>query len=442
MKAIDPLGTAYKMEQYFAEFESTFEGTWFSFLAPLFPQLSELSVSFSVFMIVLEIVLGVMLLVGMWRKFTAWAFFLLVAFFTFLTGFTYLTGYVPEGVNFFQFGQWGEYVKTNMKVTDCGCFGDFLKLEPKVSFFKDLVLLVPSIIFLIQWKKMHQLFNSVGRFSLTAVTTVGLIVYCFSNYVWDLPHTDFRPFKDGVNIAAQKTAEMEAEENVEITYQLTNKSSGEVVTLDYNTYIKDFQKYKKGEWDVEDLRGEPAIPSTKISEFEVSDTEGNDVTEDILSNSEYTFWVIAYKLKATESTELKVVYDTTFVQDTIPSGDSTIIQTRVEKVDKRQIEVPVYDWNAKYMTPWKEVVLPMLEDAKKAGVHSLSITSYADPSKIESFHQEAEYGDPVYQADDILLKTIVRSNPGVMLMKGGTIVKKWHYKKLPSFSDIQSEYMK
>ena len=135
VKAIDPLGTAYKMEQYFAEFESTFQDTWFSFLAPLFPQLSEYSASFSVFMIVLEIVLGVMLLVGMWRKFTAWTFFLIVAFFTFLTGFTYLTGYVPEGVNFFQFGKWGEYVSTNMKVTDCGCFGDFLKLEPRVSFF-------------------------------------------------------------------------------------------------------------------------------------------------------------------------------------------------------------------------------------------------------------------------------------------------------------------
>jgi uncharacterized membrane protein YphA (DoxX/SURF4 family) len=153
VKAVDPLGTAYKMEQYFAEFESTFEGTWMSFLAPMFPALSEYAIAFSVFMVVFEIVLAVMLLVGFWRRITAWAFFLLVVFFTFLTGFTYLTGYVPEGVNFFEFGKWGPYVSTNMKVTDCGCFGDFLKLEPKVSFLKDIVLLVPSLLFLFQWKK-------------------------------------------------------------------------------------------------------------------------------------------------------------------------------------------------------------------------------------------------------------------------------------------------
>jgi uncharacterized membrane protein YphA (DoxX/SURF4 family) len=125
VKAVDPLGTAYKMEQYFAEFQGTFEDTTLSFMAPLFPTLSEYAIGFSVGMIVFEIILGLMLLLGSWPKVTAWAFFLLVLFFTFLTGFTYLTGYVPEGVNFFQFGKWGPYVETNMKVTDCGCFGDF-----------------------------------------------------------------------------------------------------------------------------------------------------------------------------------------------------------------------------------------------------------------------------------------------------------------------------
>jgi len=126
VKAMDPLGTAYKMEQYFVEFESTFSETWLSFIAPLFPALSEASITFSVVMIVFEIVLGLMILIGSSPRFSSWAFFLLVAFFTFLTGFTYLTGYVPNGVNFFEFGQWTAFEETNMKVTDCGCFGDFL----------------------------------------------------------------------------------------------------------------------------------------------------------------------------------------------------------------------------------------------------------------------------------------------------------------------------
>ena len=68
--------------------------------------------------------------------------FLLVAFFTVLTGFTYLTGFVPDGSNFFDFGSWvGVHNENNMKVKDCGCFGDFIKLKPKTSFLKDVFLL-------------------------------------------------------------------------------------------------------------------------------------------------------------------------------------------------------------------------------------------------------------------------------------------------------------
>ena len=109
VKAIDPLGTAYKMEQYFAEFESTANGAGLEWLAPLFPWLSELSVGFSVFMIVLEIMLGMMLVLGAKPRLTVGLLFPIVAFFTVLTGFTYLTGYVPSGVNFFDFASWGAY---------------------------------------------------------------------------------------------------------------------------------------------------------------------------------------------------------------------------------------------------------------------------------------------------------------------------------------------
>src|SRR5690606_36610265 len=108
------------------EFYYTVNETWLSFIAPMFPWFSEHSISISVVMIVFEIVLGVMLLLGSKPKLTSWLFLLLVAFFTALTGFTYLTGHVPSGTNFFEFGKWGAWVETNMRVTDCGCFGDFL----------------------------------------------------------------------------------------------------------------------------------------------------------------------------------------------------------------------------------------------------------------------------------------------------------------------------
>ncbi|MEM0993138.1 MAG: DoxX family protein, partial [Bacteroidota bacterium] len=302
VKAMDALGTAYKMEQYFAEFESTFSNTWFSFLAPLFPLLSEYAITFSVVVIVFEIVLGIMLLIGAARKFTSWAFFLLVAFFTFLTGFTYLTGYVPgeeivlakdaegtvqkifvsdfaeqEGLvaqdtitpHFFNFNSWSEYKESNMKVTDCGCFGDFLKLKPKTSFFKDIFLLIPAILFLFFSNQMHQFFKPAGRALILGLSTIGLTVYSLSNYVWDLPHTDFRPFKKGVNVAEQKAYEAEATAVKVIGYTLTNKKTGEQVELMMEEYLKQYKNYSKEEWDYEQLRSTPAIEPTKISDFAI-----------------------------------------------------------------------------------------------------------------------------------------------------------------------------
>ncbi|MEO6132347.1 MAG: MauE/DoxX family redox-associated membrane protein, partial [Saprospiraceae bacterium] len=113
VKAVDPVGTAFKMEHYFTEFEYTLQHTWFAFMAPLFPFLSTISLFFSVTMIVLEIVLGLALLLGHRAKLTSWALLLLVGFFTVLTGFTFLTGYVPSEATFFQFSHWGPYAASN-----------------------------------------------------------------------------------------------------------------------------------------------------------------------------------------------------------------------------------------------------------------------------------------------------------------------------------------
>lgn len=135
VKAVDPMGTAIKMEDYFAEFNAAFADSAFSFLAPMFPFFSQYSLAVAIFMIIFEIVLGVMLILGDRPKLTAWLF-LLVIFFTILTGYTYLTGFVPLDTTFFKFGNWTEFKATNMRVTDCGCFGDFIKLDPRVSFLR------------------------------------------------------------------------------------------------------------------------------------------------------------------------------------------------------------------------------------------------------------------------------------------------------------------
>lgn len=442
VKAIDPLGTAYKMEQYFAEFESAFQSTWFDFIAPLFPLLNEYAVTFSVVVIVFEILLGIMLLIGAARTFTAWAFFLLVAFFTFLTGFTYLTGYVPDGVNFFQFSQWGEYVETNMKVTDCGCFGDFLKLEPRVSFLKDVVLLVPALLFLFMTKQMHQLFSQGARVATLVIATLGLTLYCFSNFVWDLPHTDFRPFKEGVNIRERKAAEEEAQANVEIlAYRMTNKETGRVVELPYQQYLEEFKQYPKEEWKLEQVKSEPEVPHTKISDFEVADINGNDVTEEILSYPDYSFMIVAHHLYGDSETRLVTIQDTVYQMDTMRTEDSMRVERTIESIQEQQVSRVTYSWKEDYVAPWKKVVNPVLDKAEEAGIRVFAVTAYADPARIEDFRKAGQSGYPFLMADDILLKTIVRSNPGVVLLKDGKIIKKWHYKQLPEFEDIRSEYI-
>ncbi|MEY3050326.1 MAG: hypothetical protein RLY31_111 [Bacteroidota bacterium] len=392
VKAVDPLGTAFKMEQYFAEFYYTFNETALSGIAPMFPWLSQQAVLFSVGMIVFEIVLGVMLILGTRPKLTAWMFLLLVAFFTILTGFTYLTGYVPSGVNFFSFGSWGPYVETNMRVTDCGCFGDFLKLKPRTSFLKDVFLLFPALYFVLRPERMHQLFTpAVQRVALGTVTAL-VFVFCWRNVSWDEPVADFRPFREGADVRTRKEQEAEAQANVRIThYRMTNKESGEVVMLPMEEYMKQYQSYPKDAWNLEQIKTEPEIEPTKISDFDISDLDGNNVTEDILSEQGYSFMVTAYKLKSKDPAYLDVFGST---------------------------------------------IRPFVDAAGRAGYKVFGVTAPNDPAVVDDFRHATQLSFPFFVADDLLLKTIQRSNPGVVLWKDGKVVRKWHYRKLPPFESV------
>ncbi len=443
VKAVDPLGTAYKMTDYFTEFEATFQGTWFSFIAPVFPLLSQYVIGFSVFMIVFEIILGLMLILGHKPKFTAWAFLLLVVFFTFLTGFTYLTGYVPEGVNFFQFGKWTAFDENHMKVTDCGCFGDFIKLKPKVSFFKDVFLLIPGFYFLFATKTFHQLFTHNIRNVVLALSTVGLIVYCFSNYVWDIPHVDFRPFAKGKNIYEAKMAEEEAQANVKITaYGLTNKSTGEHLELPYAQYLKEFQNYPTSDWELEQITSEPAIAHSKLSEFDIFDLDGNNINDDILYNDKPVLFLVAYKLYGDGIPATKIVKDTTFRMDTVQlaTPGEIKIERNIERIDERTINYTDYAWKEYYAERYTEVVKPVIDAAKADGVEVIMAVGQASPDQILDLDKDLDLNIRYGTADDILLKTIVRSNPGIVLMNKGILVDKWHYKKLPSYDEIKEQY--
>lgn len=440
VKAIDPMGTAYKMEQYFTEFQYTFADTSFSFLAGLFPFLSSISLVFSIVMIVFEMVLGLMLILGYRAKLTSWLFLLLVLFFTMLTGFTFLTGYVPSGTNFFSFSSWGPYTASNMRVTDCGCFGDFIKLVPRISFYKDLVLLVPAFYFVFRHRDMHQLFTPRVRNILVGAATILSLLFCLYNSIWNLPVVDFRPFSVGTDLYQKKTAEEEAAAAVKvISMKLRNKASGEVKEVSYEDYMKNWAQYPKEEWEtIEQIKSKITIEPTKVSEFSIMSPDGFDVAEDILTDSGDVFLVVAYTLKGESAQEEITVQDTVWQTDTIfIVPDSMVVVKSVDTVVTKKITTEVYHWNPNYTRLYTQKVNPFLASAMEQGAKVYAAAGGAGSEKLNSFRQAIAGDYEWYEADDILLKTIIRSNPGIVHIKAGKVVDMWHIRHLPATIQLQ-----
>lgn len=456
VKAIDPIGTAYKMEDYFVQFESTFAGLQnvFAGLAPVFPALSQYSAGFSIVMIVLEIVLGVMLVLGYSRRTTAWLFTLIVLFFTFLTGFTYLTGFVPQEANFFDFAQWGPYVKTQMRVTDCGCFGDFIKLDPKISFFKDLGLLIPAFVFLFRSKNMHQLFTPKGRNVLTWSTAAVSLLFCLQNTYRDLPVVDFRPFHEGANIRERKALEEEARGNIEIIgWVMENTNTGEVTKamIPMERYKELVAQYpKEAGWKVKDqIKTEPfiekdgkriTINETKVSDFAIESEDG-DVTEDILNEPGYSLMIVAYKLYGEKVMETVVVQDTTWAYDTLRVGpDSVQLQPRIAEITPKKVQREVFVPEAHYGDVFRNKVNPLAEAVKKAGWKVYAVNTFQDSEVASRFAENVGASYPFYHGDDKLLKTIIRSNPGIVLLKDGVVLAKHHWRHIPDAQNVLNRY--
>lgn len=166
VKLVDPIGSQYKFQEYFSEGVLNME-----FLIPY-------TLPFAILLIVSELVLGVMLLVGFKPKFTVWSLFSLNLIFLFLTWYSY----------------------TYNKVTDCGCFGDALKLTPKETFYKNVVFMIFIVILILGLRHIKPLISKkVGSLATYASIFFSLvIVYHVLNH---LPIIDFRAYSIGTNIA-------------------------------------------------------------------------------------------------------------------------------------------------------------------------------------------------------------------------------------------------
>jgi hypothetical protein len=421
------------MEQYFAQFDTTFAGTALSFIAPIFPALSSVSAGFAVVMIVFEIMLGVMLMLGNRPKFTAWAFLLLVVFFTFLTGFTYLTGYVPNDANFFDFGKWGAFSETNMRVTDCGCFGDFLKLKPKVSFFKDIFLLIPSFLFVFATKTMHRLFKYRIRLVALWASTILFLLFSLYNFIYDLPVIDFRPFKEGTNVRAEKQRQIDAIGAVPLVFVYRNpKDTTETKQFKDN----ELDKIPEG-WEFVDRTQAYTVETNKIYDF-------GSIMGETLKKTTYLYYddgsgEAPIELSPEDTLNGMVEEGWKLVDSKVSEEVAEAdVTENILNNKNNHIMIVCHDLKKTNKNAFATKIAAIQKDAKAAGIDCYAVVGKANKAEIEEFKKAMGVDFPFYSADDILLKTILRSNPGTVLWKDGVILKEWHHRHVPNFETMKS----
>lgn len=335
IKLNDPVGFSFKLDEYF------------STTVLDLPSLAPYALMMAVVIVVFEVLLGVFLLIGYKPKFTVSSLLVMIIFFTFLT---FYSAYYN-------------------KVTDCGCFGDAIKLTPWESFTKDIILLFLIIILAFG---INHLKPILGRLGLTVVSLLSFIV-CFSlaYYVlMHLPIEDFRPYKVGNNIRAQMTVPDDAPKAI-MDYHWKFKVNGEeqIITTrgSYPTVDGEFISV-----DTEEIQPGYEAP---IHDFSI-ERGGEDFTEAILDEDRVVL-IVMYNLTKSESEGLKSLK-------------------------------------------------PITEEAARKGYHVIGITA-----SNEALQQEiAEaYGltFDFYFCDETALKTIVRSNPGILKLQKGTIIQKLHW---------------
>ncbi len=345
VKGVDPLGFAYKLEDYFVAYQ------W-DFLMPY-------ALLFSILLCALEFTLGVMLVFNLVMKLTSWLVFGMMIFFTGLTFYDAIYSPVP----------------------DCGCFGTAIILTNWETFYKNVVLIVfAAIVFFYRNK-----FNNPLKINYQWIASfgVGLLFIWFSYYNFQhLPVVDFTEWKIGNRLYPENPKPVK----FFVTYK-NNKTGEKKEYLSPNYPYND--SIWMSEWTFDSQRTEDPNEYYGKS-LSISDTSGNIFTEAIVKNPEYQIIINSYNL----------------------------------------------------MTANREafMLLQQLADsAATKNIHTAVVVSGLS-ADIGKFATENKLNLEFYISDDIVLKTMVRSNPGLMVLKAGVIVGKYHYNDLPSFSEFQRKY--
>jgi len=169
------------------------------------------------------------------------------------------------------------------------------------------------------------------------------------------------------------------------------------------------------------------------------------MTDALLQDSGYFLMVVAYKLmESGRETKTTMVSDTSVTVDTIKieGTDSFQLVQSEPIISQKEVKTEVVNFDPEYMDRFVNVINPVIKAAKGTGVKFFAATAPNDPEVIARFKEQTGSDYPFFTADDLLLKTIQRSNPGIVLWKDGKILAKWHYKEMPSFEQMKELYIK
>ena len=346
IKINDPVGTQIKLEEYFQVFSADF--------TTLFEHLVPLALILSVILCTLEIVIGIALLMNYKMKITRVILLSLILFFTFLT---FYSAYFN-------------------KVTDCGCFGDAIKLTPWESFTKDIILLFFSLIIFILYRKLKnqigffyiKIFdNATFRNNVIIFTVIICLIISFTAINF-LPFIDFRAYKIGNDIVKlMKPSE-------ELKYSYIMEKNGKEYEFDIypNNEIYTFKELK--------LLNPEAQPI--ITDYNLWDNDEDYTSESLLGNKLFI-----------------IIHD-------------------VNNIDKKLIDkIKTLNNN---ITFWIETVI---------------ITSN-EPNSFKQFLESNNIKLKYVYGDATVLKTIIRSNPGFFLMRYGYVRGKWHFNNIPNGQEV------
>jgi uncharacterized membrane protein YphA (DoxX/SURF4 family) len=345
VKGVDPVGTEYRIVDYFIAF-----GTEWAI---------PLALPLSVLLNSVEFVLGILLLFNVAMRITSWLGMLIMAVFTVIT------------INDAMYNP----------VQDCGCFGDALVISNWQTFYKNLLIDALLLIVFLSRNRIGKWFKLKTEWAILFVSILGFIFFEIYN-IRHLPVMDFRDWKVG--------NKMVNDNPLPLKYFIRYKH---IETDEEKEYLSPDYPYDDSVWlsKWEFVSQRVVDPNPILHDLRIEDGEGNDFTDQIIANPGFQFILVAYDLSESSS---------------------------------------------KNMDKIREIIL----GSNELGLSFVVITS-SSPKEVLLFKENNLPDADFYFTDDITMMSMIRSKPGLILLKDGVIQHKWHYNDFPSFNAVKQAFL-